>query len=325
MRLAIGAFSPPTREHTATIWERATSDERAIRLTAAAGRRPREAIDTWLVASYADHRLIAPLLRPGNHGVYMEHGVGIQWHARLRVIRILEYCRNGMVMMPNEFFADKWRAMGAPDVRVVGTPKMDRLMALERETDGQTVAVSLHWTGVLRQRRTTIEQWRKAFAELATQPDIRVLGHAHPSAMRVVRPLYERLGIEVVPDFEDVVRRADVYAVDHSSTMYEAAALRIPVIPLSRKLYDRTPIQAGFRVAYPPPEPVVQADFIDAVRLALKDPEAFRFDVSGCYPYLGHSTEVALEALRSIVPNKRPAMAPGLLSPEPSIGRLMPA
>jgi glycosyltransferase involved in cell wall biosynthesis len=49
-----------------------------------------------------------------------------------------------------------------------------------------------------------------------------------------------------VTDFEEVVRRADVYLIDNSSTMFEAAAAGLPIVALEPSYYRRS-VDHGLR------------------------------------------------------------------------------
>ena len=90
-----------------------------------------------------------------------------------------------------------------------------------------------HWDGY------ACPEWRSAFdwykhelVKLAQSTDIKVLGHQHPNR-RDIGEWYRRHGIEFTADFDEVLRRADVYACDNSSTLYEFASTGRPVVVLN--------------------------------------------------------------------------------------------
>ena len=100
------------------------------------------------------------------------------------------------------------------------------------------VAVSFHWQGY------ECPEWRNALpwyrsAIVALSKEVHVIGHAHPNQPREAIRFYEAHGIEYVPDFDDVLRRADVYACDNSSTLYEFASTGRPVVVLNAPWYRK--------------------------------------------------------------------------------------
>ncbi len=74
----------------------------------------------------------------------------------------------------------------------------------------------------------------------------RVIGHAHPREMFKIGRCYQRLNIEVVPSFGEILRRADVYACDNSSSLFEFAATGRPVVVLNQPAYRRN-VEHGLR------------------------------------------------------------------------------
>jgi UDP-N-acetylglucosamine:LPS N-acetylglucosamine transferase len=61
-----------------------------------------------------------------------------------------------------------------------------------------------------------------------------------------LRPWYERKGIEVVSSFSEVLKRADLYACDNSSSLFEFAATGRPVMVLNPPFYRKT-VHHGLR------------------------------------------------------------------------------
>jgi hypothetical protein len=107
--------------------------------------------------------------------------------------------------------------------------------------------VSFHWPAyVCPEAGTAVGTFGPALASLARR--FHVIGHAHPKGdwpTRMKR-IYRQAGIEFVPDFADVCRRADLYAVDNSSTMFEFAATGRPVVVLNARDYRRN-VNHGLR------------------------------------------------------------------------------
>jgi hypothetical protein len=186
---------------------------------------------------------------------FMEHGAGQAYvgEQSLAARRHPSYA-GGMdredtelFLVPNDYSARLWRsAYPAARVEVVGCPRLDDLPA--RAPDGRTtVAISFHWPGfVCPEADTALGTYLSVLPELARR--YHVIGHAHPKGdwPRRMARRYEKLGIEFVPSFDDVCRRADVYVVDNSSTLFEFAATGRPVVVLNAPTYRRN-VRHGLR------------------------------------------------------------------------------
>ena len=228
-------------------------------------RSLRSEADVWIVAATRD-------LRQVPDAVYMDHGCGLQWHAA-RNIALLKSARG--VLAPNEFLAERYRRVGI-DAAVVGTPKMDALVGAPYHPGGP-VAVSFHWTGSQRAQKL----YQGALLDLPYP----LLGHGHPRAK--LAKYWANMGVEYVEDFRQVVERASVYACDHSSTIYEWAALGRPVVLLDVPQQQHIrPMSSGLRYR-------IHADVgCTATPATLRDVLAAPrppTDVSELFPFLGSS------------------------------------
>jgi hypothetical protein len=131
-----------------------------------------------------------------------------------------------------------------PAARVVevGSPVLELLPA--REPGPPAVAVSFHWPcGVAPEAGTALPHYRRALAGLAERYPL--LGHGHPKAARELERLWRGLGVEYVPSWHEVLRRADAYVCDNSSTLFEFASTGRPVVVLNAPWWRRS-------VSYPP-------------------------------------------------------------------------
>jgi len=186
----------------------------------------------------------------------------------------------GLFIHPGEHPAARDRARyPLARVEVVGCPKLDSLP--RRVQDGvPTVAFSFHWdSGVAPEAGSSFIFYREQLARfVVANPDIRVLGHGHPRIIERLAVWYERKGIEVVQDFNEVCRRADVYACDGMSTLYEFASTDRPVVVLNHPSFRRH-VEHGLRFwsAANVGENVWEPyDITAAVQRALSDPDATR-------------------------------------------------
>lgn len=221
-----------------------------------------------------------------------------------------------LFLCPNEVVAERnRRAYPNAAVNVVGSPRLDALMrdAQHAMVHGPwTIALSFHWDC----RLTPESRWALPHHE-ATLPAFvaamqglghEVLGHGHPRFRSHFARLWQRLGIEYVPAFVDIVERARLYVCDNSSTIYEWAALGRPAVVLNAPWYRRdvdlwprfwSCADVGVQVDRP-------EDLEVAVRLALRDPPAVatrrRRVVGEVTPMLdGHAAARAVTAIRSLV------------------------
>lgn len=152
----------------------------------------------------------------------------------------------GLFLVPNATAErmTRWRYPRAR-IEVVGCPKLDVLP--HRISDGtkDIVAISTHWPGRhVPEAGNAWHTFRRALLALAGQ--YTVLGHAHPRIMAQLASAYRQAGIEVVPSFDDVLRRADLYVCDNSSSLFEFAATGRPVVVLNAPQY-RHHVEHGLR------------------------------------------------------------------------------
>jgi CDP-glycerol:poly(glycerophosphate) glycerophosphotransferase len=199
-----------------------------------------------LVASYGD------LVRSrGRRKVaIMEHGAGQSYGGRERSGRHGSYAGGlgrdaSLFLHPGPHPAARDRA-AYPDARVevVGSPILDTLPGREG-APGAVVAVSFHFNATIAPESRTAFPWVwAALSELAGK--VQLIGHAHPVHFQKMRRFYRMAGIEAVPEFSEVCRRADVYVCDNSSTIFAFAATGRPVVLLNPPWYDRN-VDHGLR------------------------------------------------------------------------------
>lgn len=204
-----------------------------------------------LVCSWGDHRTARAQGR--KRIARMEHGIGQSFIGSTAPSYAGgEGCEDvSLWLTPNEYSAAKWRAAyPKARVEVIGCPKLD---TLPHRGPGvrPTVAVSFHWgIGKPRGNDPLLEsygswpEYREAVARLAQT--YRVIGHGHPRMLPYLARYYRRFGIEVVEDFADVCRKADVYVCDTNSTIYEFASTGRPVVVVNGSHFRRE-VEHGLR------------------------------------------------------------------------------
>lgn len=155
-----------------------------------------------------------------------------------------------LFLVPNEYAARLWRAAyPRARVEIIGSPRLDTLppRQIEPIEAHPVVAISFHWPAfVCPEAGTAVGTYGPALAELTRR--FHVIGHAHPKGdwPERMQRIYRRAGIEFVRDFDEVCRRADVYACDNSSTLFEFATTGRPVVVLNAPTYRRT-VHHGLR------------------------------------------------------------------------------
>jgi hypothetical protein len=256
-----------------------------------------------LVASYGDHKRARHMgyqrIARIEHGAGQSYGTG---HGNYSGGKDCEDI--GLFLVPNQYSADLWQNR-YPDMRVeiVGSPKLDMLPRKD-VSEPVTVAISFHFdTPLVPETLSGFGHFRSALEPLSKA--LNLIGHAHPRA--TIRPpyldrRYRRAGIEFVPDFAEVCRRADVYICDNSSTLYEFAATGRPVVVMSPPWYRRD-VQHGLRFwdAIPGIEVTSPQGLLGAVQTALDDPPSLRAQreraVSIAYTHRTGAAQRAAQAL----------------------------
>lgn len=229
-----------------------------------------------LVSSASD---LALAVRQGYQRLaYLEHGIGQPYGPTAGYPGGAGRQHVSLFLSPNETaaaadratYAPAWREP-APRIVVVGDPRLDTLPA--REPGPLRVAVSFHWECTAPQEaRSAYPYYRQALGKLSAAYPL--LGHGHPRAQRALERVWRQLGVEFAPSFDEVLRRADVYVCDNSSTLYEFASTGRPVVVLNAPWYRRE-VEHGLRF-WQAAGVGVQVNHPDelvaAVELALADP-----------------------------------------------------
>jgi hypothetical protein len=104
----------------------------------------------------------------------------------------------------------------------------------------------VHNCMVCPETRSGWREWKRILPFLVADGRFEILGHGHPRGIEEFIPHYRANRIEVVRDFADVLRRADVYVNEGSSTLYEAAAAGLKVVVLNPSFF-RLQVHHGLR------------------------------------------------------------------------------
>lgn len=264
-------------DHLAPVWERLPERGRFTVPTEQLRKHAeRRGVEVEIAKPAPGHPLLVAgagdFLRRSVPTVLVEHGAGQTWpgrHPSYPGGKRREHI--GLFICPNERVAQANREW-YPEAQyaVVGCPKMDLHIGRTWERhDPPVVAVSFHW------RQSAFGRYIVTLAKLK-DPPFRIIAHAHPRVIDRLSKAYRRIGLEVVRDFEEVLERADLYAADISSTIYEFALTGRPVVLLDTPAYRQNGQlrfgggwDVGMHVKAPP-------DFVPVITEALTDPPEVR-------------------------------------------------
>lgn len=282
-----------------------------------------------VVAYFGDLRCTQDAVR---ETIVFEHGTGQRykghrkkgWEGKLPDNRGVK-----AFLAPNEYWA-RIRSKLEPDipVHVVGTPKLDRFAGFHKSRSSPpTVAVSFRWRcKVCPECTGSFDYWQRYLPALLN--DFQVIGHAHPNIWKTgeIQSFYQSVGIECVEHFDEVLQRADLYAIDNSSTLFEFAATDRPVLVLNPPTYRKN-VHHGLRF-WEYADVGVNCDsrktLVTKVHEALEDAEPVqrrRREISALlFPYMGASAERAAAVLAELVGVRLPAKP--LQGQKPAIGSL---
>lgn len=314
-------------DHLAPIWQALPPELRGTFFTGGSPATPRIAYDRAL-----DHHGIAetkaglPTRRRHNglglvcasgdlnrmtgansklRAVMFEHGCGLAYNRKQNSYAGATHRPNvDLFIFPNELSASRQR-VAHPDrrIEVIGSsPRLDPWVTKEYPR-GERPVVALSWhfdCMVVAETRTALYYYRKHLGPLLEQ-GWEIIGHAHPRIIDHAKVIYDSYGIETVLDFEEVMARADLYAIDNSSTLYEFAATGRPVVAINCPRYRRN-VSHGLR--FWDDIPGLQCDgpedLVPTIRRALDDPKEAQqlrqAAMKTVYPQLdGRATERAVD------------------------------
>lgn len=256
--------------------------------------------------------------------VLINHGAGQSWRSPTGFIANPTWAGGkgrehyDMILEPGEGPAEcDSQICHKTKVIAIGCPRMDKWYPVKPKPQGNPPVVAIgfhHNVYIVPEALSAFKHYEHilpALAQWEKSGAIKLLGTGHPTKWEALwLPLWKKLGIEPVFDFDKVLERADVYVRDQHSTLYEFASLDRPVVALNAPWYRRD-MEHGIRfweyanVGVQCDEP---EDLISAIKRALNDPpeqQGLRHKaVEAVYKYTdGHSTERAVEALLSLLDN----------------------
>lgn len=246
------------RDHVAAVWDALDPESQGVflhhdLLTLQKTRPNKNASpeDWWLVSSVQDASSLKAIHR-NTQVILLEHGVG-QTYIGSRGLGCIGTERAKVVdtfWMPNNRAAQLQSACCSKPVHVIYPHRLDvlqRLRSTAIRSEKPLVVFSFHHhqIGGCPEQRSTYGDWLGEIETMLGRDDFDVVGHAHPREQELLRR-WRAMRVPVIETFDEVVQRADLYVCDNSSTIYEAAALGIPVVVLHGHSY-RPAVKHGLR------------------------------------------------------------------------------
>lgn len=175
-----------------------------------------------------------------------------------------------LMLVPAEY--GKGGLEGLNCVVINGQPKLDRWYKYSPFNDRPTAAISFRW----RKEQSALEHYLPYLADIAAEAKkkgVRLIGHGHPLSFKTeFAHVWKKVAIIAEPSFEEVLRLADVYAADCSSSSFEFVGLDRPVVFLDCPAYANlskpprfTQSEAGIINKHP-------KDLVEDILLAHSDP-----------------------------------------------------
>jgi hypothetical protein len=186
-----------------------------------------------LVASYKDYCMTKGKV------IFMEHGIGHNY-GNGHPAYVGGRDKDRVVLFLNQHALSQntnLKAYPNTPSEIIGTPKTDSIKPMPTHNDKPIVCISFHWDCfVCNNTRSAYYYYKDILSELAQSKEFTLIAHGHP---RRNDSEMELLGIKFYSDLAEIMKIADIYVNDNSSSMYEFALTGKPVIVLNCPLYDR--------------------------------------------------------------------------------------
>ena len=258
-----------------------------------------------LVAGYGDLVSVVKA-HPEAKVILMEHGIGMTYGTPAYADGYGRRKNAAMFLVQSQYVANKFDPRITAPRHVIGIPKLDKWAGEFDKPHPMpvtpTIGLSFHHSSFasIPEAQNAWDYYLPILPELAKR--YKVIGTGHPMEFDTFRPVYEKCGIEVVEDFEEVMRRADILCFDCTSAGYEFLVTGKPVILLNCPKF-REDVDFGIRfwdyseIGYQVENP---NDIFFAIHVATRDAykAARRRAVSDLIPNIGHSTELAVKYLK---------------------------
>lgn len=259
-----------------------------------------------ITAGYGDLRKVYPYFK---EIIYIEHGSGLTYDVNHPAYAGAKTYRDKVILrlLPNKFaYAKEIQSNPSLRCRIVGMPRLDKWHNFPfQKNEKLTICFSTHWDcGICSETRSCFNFYKKELRDIPSE--FKYLGHSHPRSQSKIKPFFANRGIEFVESFEDVIERADIYAIDNSSTLFEFAAVKGPVIVMNcrhyKKKHKHNPrffSHSDIGVNSEPGE--LNKAIYKAVEDSKEQRERREIGIAEIVPHLGSSSELAAREIISVL------------------------
>ena len=256
----------------------------------------------------------------GRQVILLEHGAGLTFGKAAYADGTGQRYKMAMIPVQSQYVLQKVH----PEVSqvphpIIGVPKMDKwFIDFSHEhvmPKRPTVALTFHHGDQHSRPAEVGSAWEHYIDVLPLLGKrYRLLVHAHPSSAVAVKEACALWGIEMLEDYDEVFRQADILVNDCGSAAYEFCATGKPVILLNAPWFDRKARwgirfwdYANIGLQVDEPEQLEQA--IERVMLAPDEHRVNRHRmVHDLFAYFGASTLRMLNVLHEFEGSSKPKM-----------------
>lgn len=254
-----------------------------------------------LIAGYKDYCVLK-----NNKIIYMEHGIGHTYGFQ-HPAYAGEKGKDKVVLFLNQHFLTHQKNIKTyPKISnfIIGTPKMDQYPIVSSIKEKPLVCISFHWNDNknIPEMKNSFNYYKKIIPILKDREEFDLVFHGHPKDEKVWEDYCKKNNIKKIKYLDEVLKEADIYICDNSSSMYEFAALNKPVIVLNNPEYRKS--VAGhirFWEYIPGLEVNEPEELLPSIIRTIKNPKEFeknRLDIiNHLYPYRGYSSQRAAEVI----------------------------
>lgn len=268
----------------------------------------------YVVASYGNVRMLSKNGYPEIGFILLEHGAGQVYQSD-----VAGWCRGSfkssyrikLFLGTNHYCVDAFKKnIKRTPAYVVGCPKLDNIQQEVNNYNNPLVVFSWHWDcSSIPETRSGFEFWSKEVLAIHKDKEkkFKIAVHGHPRIQDQTLAFCTKHDIPFIKTFDFVLKNANIYVVDNSSTLYEFAVTTKPVILLNNPFYRRE-VRHGMRF-WEHADLGLNCDQIGDIRANIDyiitnrgdniPSKRKRIIVEEVYPYLGSATNKVLKYLTS--------------------------